>query len=125
MRLATVLGTILCATASLLMGQSVTSKNSSTFDRSITFLLDDDELVPKALTLPAGRYRFVVENGFTNARLDLRLDSSAGTRQADAVVKAQAAKGTLTFDLKVGQYVLYVAQRSKWRCVLTVTEKKN
>ena len=44
-------------------------------DRTIDLLLDDDLLLPATLSLPEGRYRFVIHNAFTSARLDLTPDA--------------------------------------------------
>ena len=93
-------------------------------DRTIDLLLDDDQVSPAALTLPEGRYRFVLHNSFTGSRLDLRLDDDKNIRVSEVEVKALASRGELIVELKKGQHFIYIAQRPKWRTAIAVTEVK-
>ena len=63
-------------------------------DRTIDLLLDDDLLLPATLSLPEGRYRFVIHNAFTSARLDLRIDDEKNFRVANSEMKALASRGS-------------------------------
>ena len=93
-------------------------------DRTIDLLLDDDLLLPATLSLPEGRYRFVIHNAFTSARLDLRIDDEKNFRVANSEMKALASRGELIVDLKKGNQIIYVAQRPKWRATIEVLEVK-
>lgn len=93
-------------------------------DRTIDLLLDDDQISPAAISLPEGRYRFVLHNSFTSSRLDLRLDDEKNLRLADLEVKARASRGELIVELKKGKQTIYIAQRPKWRTTIEVLEVK-
>ena len=93
-------------------------------DRTIDLLLDDDQITPAAISLPEGRYRFVLHNSFTSSRLDLRLDDDKNFRVSEIEVKARASRGELIVDLKKGRQIVYIAQRPKWRATIDVTEVK-
>lgn len=93
-------------------------------DRTINLLLDDDQVSPAAISLPEGRYRFVLHNSFTSSRLNLRLDDEKNLRLADLEVKALASRGELIVELKKGKHTIYVAQRPKWRTTIEVLEVK-
>ena len=98
-------------------------KRSARFERSLTFVIDDDELLPGTLSVPEGQYRLDFRNHFTSSRLDLVLDDDKGKNFGAAELKEKREKEDLIVNLKAGKYVVFVRQRPKWRCVLTVTEK--
>lgn len=75
-------------------------------------------------SIPEGRYRFVLHNSFTSARLDLRLDDDKNARLANLEVKALTSRGELIVELKKGRQTISIAQRPKWRTVIEVTEVK-
>jgi hypothetical protein len=93
-------------------------------DKTIDVLLADDELTPARLTIEEGRYRFRLHNAFTPGVLALRIDDDKNTRIRESVTKAFAAKGAVIENLKPGKYVLWIAQRPKWRVDVEVTAKK-
>ena len=94
------------------------------FDRSIEFVIDDDELLPGTLTLPEGQYRFRFHNNFVSNKLDLLVNDDKGVNLVSAELKAKKSTEDLIVSLKQGTHVVYVKQRPKWRCTVTVTEKK-
>jgi hypothetical protein len=98
-------------------------KRAARFERSLTFVIDDDELLPGTLTVAEGQYRLDFRNHFTSSRLDLVLDDDKGKNFGAAELKEKREKEDLIVNLKAGKYVVFVRQRPKWRCVLTVTEK--
>ena len=98
-------------------------KRAARFEKSLTFVIDDDELLPGTMSVPEGQYRLDFRNHFTSSRLDLVLDDDKGKNFGTAELKEKREKEDLIVNLKAGKYVVFVRQRPKWRCVLTVTEK--
>lgn len=103
--------------------QQAALKRDARFERTLTFIIDDDELLPGTLTVPEGQYRLNFRNSFTANRLDLLLDDDKGKQVGAAELMEKREKEDLIINLKVGRYTVYVRQRPKWRCLLTVTEK--
>lgn len=120
-----ILGVVVGVGVSCLPGwaQAGASAASKTEVRTLDLLLDDDQLLPGAVTLEAGVYRIRLNNGLTPARLDIRLEDSKAAKLAATEMKAKASKAFFEVELKAGKHVLYVVQRPKWRCEVTVTEK--
>ncbi len=93
------------------------------FDRTINFVIDDDEMLPGKLTLPAGQYRFTFRNNFVANRLTLAIDDDKGKNLLTGEIKERRASEDLIVNLNVGKHIAYVRQRPKWRCEITVTER--
>jgi hypothetical protein len=80
-------------------------------------------MLPGALTIAEGTYRLEFRNQFTSARLELAVDDDRSARLAVAELKEKREKEDLIVNLKPGRHTVFVRQRPRWRCVVTVTEK--
>lgn len=98
-------------------------KRLARYERTLTFVIDEDELLPGTMSVPEGQYRLEFLNQFTSSRLDLAIDDDKSARVAATEMKEKREKEDLILNLRAGRYTVYVRQRPRWRCVLTVTEK--
>jgi hypothetical protein len=93
------------------------------FERTLTFVIDDDEMMPGTMSVPEGQYRLEFRNQFTSARLDIAIDDDRNARFANAEIKDKREVDDFIANLRPGRYTVFVRQRPRWRCVITVTEK--
>ena len=98
-------------------------KLAGRYQRTLEFLIDDDELLPGTMTIEEGQYRLLFRNAFTTGKLSLAIEDDKAAKVSLNDIAEKRSVGDLILALKPGRLVVYVRQRPRWRCVLTVTEK--
>lgn len=97
-------------------------KRNLQFERTVNFIIDDDELLPATLTLPPGQYRLAFLNSLVNERLDLAIEDDKGKSLISTEVQAKKTQGDVIYNFTPGKHTIYVRQRPRWKSILVISE---
>ncbi|MDX1982922.1 MAG: hypothetical protein SFV51_21815 [Bryobacteraceae bacterium] len=89
-------------------------------DYLLSFVVREDHVEPRVVTVRAGKARIIVSNRSGRQGLNMRLVRGPAAVTSRVLVRTER-RWRETVQLAPGAYVMEAAENPKWRCQITVT----
>lgn len=91
--------------------------------QTLRFNLRPKGLVPASMTVPEGKYRFELRNGYILAPLELEFEDNRSVRVAELRARNGAPISRFEANLREGTHRLAVRGRPQWSAEIVVTKR--